>query len=111
MGKFKLKNAAFPTVSSFKDSDDFLLVSSFGALSSGHIYVVPDLAEGVKAGDVSTLKSYKLETPAFEWPNDVKVVPDDVFGSRAIVVPDGFLVPGKSNGGVYIVRMDDEDIT
>jgi len=27
------------------------------------------------------------------------------------VVPDGFLVPGKSNGGVYVVTMDDSDLT
>lgn len=26
-------------------------------------------------------------------------------------MPDGFLVPGHSNGGVYIVKMDDDDIT
>jgi len=41
----------------------------------------------------------------------VQVVPDDVFGFRAIVVPDGFLVPGHSNGGVYIVKMDETDVT
>ena len=38
-------------------------------------------------------------------------MPQDVFGERAIVVPDGFLVPGKSDGGVYIVRMDGENLT
>jgi len=26
-------------------------------------------------------------------------------------VPDGFLVPGKKDGGVYVVRMDSEDLT
>lgn len=26
-------------------------------------------------------------------------------------MPDGFLVPGKSNGGVYIITMDPSDIT
>ena len=41
IGKFSLKNAAFPTVTSFFCSEPFLLVSSFGALSSGAIYVVP----------------------------------------------------------------------
>jgi len=30
---------------------------------------------------------------------------------RAIVVPDGFLVPGHANGGVYIVIVDNDDIT
>lgn len=41
----------------------------------------------------------------------MQVVPFDVFGERAIVVPDGFLVPGKSDGGVYVITMDANDIT
>ena len=40
----------------------------------------------------------------------MKVVPYDVFNQRAIVIPDGFLVPGHSNGGVYVVTMDETDI-
>ena len=110
-GHFKAKNAAFVNVGSFEDSDNFLLVSSFGALSSGHIYMVPNITDAVVAGDVSSLDSIKLDTPNFEWPNNIEVVPHDVFGERAIVVPDGFLVPGKSNGGVYIVRMDATNLT
>lgn len=41
----------------------------------------------------------------------MQVVPDDVFDFRAIIVPDGFLVPGHSNGGLYILKMDDTDLT
>jgi hypothetical protein len=107
MGHFKLKHAAFPTVTKFEDSDKFLLCSSFGALSSGSVYVVPDVSDAVKSGDVSNLKSVQLKTPKFEWPNDVQVIPQEVFGYRAIMVPDGFLVPGKTNGGLYIITMDE----
>jgi hypothetical protein len=40
-------------------------------------------------------------------------VPTEVFGSKisAFVVPDGFLVPGHANGGVYVVEVDPTDIT
>ena len=109
--KFKVKNAAFVNMGKFNDSDDFLLVSSFGAMSSGHVYMVPGIKDAVKNGDVSSLEPVKLDTPSFEWPNDISVVPYDVFKERAIVVPDGFLVPGKKNGGVYIVRMDPTNLT
>ena len=34
-----------------------------------------------------------------------------MFNERAIHVPDGFLVPGKKDGGIYIVRMDSNDLT
>ena len=108
---FKLKNAAFLSVDSFEGSEDFLLVSSFGAMSSGHIYMVPGVKDAVVAGDVGELSPVQLDTPKFEWPNNTQVIPQDVFGERAIVVPDGFLVPGKSNGGVYIVRMDATNLT
>jgi hypothetical protein len=112
MGSFNLKNAAFPNIEQFEGSEEFLLMSSFGALSSGAVYVVPGVKDAVKSGDVSSLKSVKLDAPKFEWPNEVRVIPSDVFdGQRAIIVPDGFLVPTKTNGGVYAIQMDDEDIT
>ena len=57
IGQFTLKNAAFPTVTQFDDgSDKFLLVSSFGALSSGAVYVVPNITQAIVAGNVSGLK-------------------------------------------------------
>jgi len=59
------------------------------------------------------LKGTKLDTGdySFKWPNNAEIIPSDVFGERAIVVPDGFLVPGHKNGGVYVISMDDTDIT
>jgi len=41
----------------------------------------------------------------FAWPNDVQSVPKEVFGSdvSSFVVPDGFLVPFHTDGGIYIV--------
>ena len=73
--------------------------------------MVPNVAEAIKSNTVPKLAPVKLDTPSFAWPNNVQVVPHDVFGERAIVVPDGFLVPGKSDGGIYIITMDSTDIT
>jgi len=86
-------------------------VSSFGAMSSGHVYMVPGVKDAVTAGDVSSLDAVKLDTPSFEWPNNVAQVPFEVFDERAILVPDGFLVPGKKDGGMFVVRMDPENLT
>ena len=30
---------------------------------------------------------------------------------RSIIVPDGFLVPGHANGGLYLITMDETDVT
>merc|ERR1711957_116154 len=118
MGQFKVSHAAFPTISKFGDSENFLLVSSFsgapGPLGKGAIYVTAGLKDAVTNNTVKKLKSVKVSgIGSFEWPNDIKVVPDDVFADtkRAIVVPDGFLVPGKANGGVYLITMDNSDVT
>ena len=88
-----------------------MIVSTFGVMGSGHIYMVENVKDAVIAGDAGQLKPVKLDTAKFQWPNNIQVVPNDVFEERAIVVPDGFLVPGKKDGGVYVVRMDDEDLT
>ena len=96
----------------FEDDDTtFLLVSSFSAFGAGHVYMVPDVSEAVKNGDASNSTAVKLDTLDFQWPNDIEVVPYEVFNERAIVVPDGFLVPRHQQGGVYIVRMDPTDLT
>ena len=80
-------------------------------MSSGAVYVVPGLQDAVKHGEVPSVEAIELQTPSFKWPNEVAVVPQDVFGSRAIVVPDGFLVPMKNNGGIYVIKIDGVDVT
>ena len=64
-GYFKLKYAAFLSVDKFEDSDDFMIVSTFGPLSSGHIYMVPGVKDAVVDGSVSELKPVKLDTAKF----------------------------------------------
>ena len=109
---FKVKNAAFVNMGKFEGSDeDFLLVSSFGVMSSGEVYIVRGVKDAVMNGDVSDLEPTLLDTSSFKWPNNVEVVPYDVFNERAIHVPDGFLVPTKKDGNIYIIRMDPDDIT
>ena len=112
LGKFSVNNAAFLKMEQFEDSEPFLLVSSFGAFIGGQIYVVPDVAAAVSNANPSTLRPVNLSVPDLLWPNSVATIPQDVFvGQRAIVVPDGFLPPGKGNGGVYVVLMDPTNIT
>lgn len=115
IGQFKSKHAAFLKTTKFEDSEDFLLVTHFSGvpLSNGSISVVTGIKDAVQAGDVSSMKDTELKTKgtSFKWPNSAEVVPMDVFGSRAIVVPDGFLVPTHSDGGVYVMEMDAEDVT
>merc|ERR1719183_1945266 len=116
MGKFSIKNPAFVDITSFSDSDPFFLVSSFSGApwGGGKVMVVPEITEHITGNDVKKMKEHNLNVGVdMQWPNDVKVIPDGVFdkGTRAIIIPDGFLVPGHSDGGIYIITIDNEDIT
>jgi hypothetical protein len=102
-------------VTEFHDSDPFLLVSSFSGspVGKGKVYVVPEITERVTGNTVSSLKEHTLKTGiSLKWPNDIKLIPQGVFEeNRSIIIPDGFLVPGHSDGGIYVVVIDDDDIT
>lgn len=114
IGRLNIEKPAFMHVTSYARSEEFLLTSSFKAFGSGAIKVVPEVRDAIVHNDLSTLKVYDIHTDvSFKWPNDCRVVDEGVFapGTRSIVVPDGFLVPGHTNGGVYIIEMDDQDIT
>lgn len=39
----------------------------------------------------------------------INTVPTKVFGSRAILVPDGFIVPTHKTGGLYIIKLDGDN--
>ena len=48
----------------------------------------------------------------FKSVNKAQKVPDDVFpGEYAILVPDGFLIPGRRDGNAYLMLLDKNDIT
>ena len=48
----------------------------------------------------------------FRSPNKAQKVPDDVFpGENVILVPDGFLIPGRSLGNAYLMVLDSDNIT
>lgn len=97
-------------------TEDFLLISEFNGAPwrSGSVAIAPGLKDAVIAGNVDDLEAVKLDPSPyrFENPNNAKVVPDDVFaGVNAVLVPDGFVIPGHRDGGAYILVQDNDDIT
>ncbi len=51
----------------------------------------------------------RLLTDGLAWPNLISVIPKSTFGINAILIPDGFLPPGKSNGAIKIMTLDDSN--
>jgi len=107
IGTIVTDSPAFISVEKFPNQPEFLLISEFGALSSGKVAVIPNIRDAFEGkAKFSDLKS-KVLSSAFKWPNSISVIPQDVFpGVNAIVVPDGFLPPGKTNGNIYVLKTD-----
>jgi hypothetical protein len=111
LGTIETKHPAFLEISKFGDGPEFLLISSFAALGKGSVSIIPNLA------DVLAKKDFSVEATiikgGYQWPNEVRPIPQNVFndGNNYIIVPDGFLVPLHTNGGIYVIQVDPTDVT
>ena len=76
---------------------------SGGFEEPGKVYTIANVSSFYP--DFSTAKS-KLVSSDFKWPNKISVAPKQI--GDFLVVPDGFLVPGKSTGGLYLLSCDQQ---
>ena len=97
------------------DGDETVLVSGFTVKGDTSLASI-DVATG------TATHANKHTTNTIVWPNEIEAVPSDLAGSSSsptaskaahrnhVVVSDGFLVPTKDRGGVFVVRNHgDED--
>lgn len=94
-----VRNISLPTPGFLNIVDNSLFATSFNAqpwiLSKNGVY------EMTQPGDADA--EFGLLTDKLDWPNDVTVVDESVFGFPALAVGHGFLVPGHATGGMSIV--------
>ena len=98
LGTMALSDAGFAAVLE-QDGKNSLFVSSFAAFGSDAGYRINDIADLTTKG-MSGMTATKIGG-SVTWPNDITAAPNNIFGSDGIIVGGGFLVPGKSNGGIY----------
>ena len=67
----------------------------------GKLYAIANISSYYP--DFSTAKPFQISSD-FKWPNRVSVAPEEI--GDYLVVPDGFLVPGKSTGGIFLINCD-----
>jgi len=89
--------------SASRTSSDRLWITGFTL--SGQSGYISSL--DVKSGMIETAKDQTRS--AIRWPNESNVVPKSLFEGTdtmddALLVSDGFLVPGKDKGGLYVVK-------
>lgn len=92
----------------------FVRVLQCGSAPSPSLWITEFSGELLKPGKVYTIANVSsfypdfsaakptLVSSNFKWPNLISVAPKEI--GDFIVVPDGFLVPGKSTGGIYLLN-------
>jgi len=110
IGSFPLKHAAFSQLyenSNAKSPAEkySLLISTFGAPSlfssaSDSVTVVKNI--GSHFDDIPSIRPEVITTKTV-WPNEISRVPDGIFNEDMLVIPDGFLVPFKTNGNIKLM--------
>jgi len=110
LGIIQTSQPAFMLIASYQGSLPYptpsLFVSSFtgNPLGSGSVSVIENITAYFSNFSSAQPTSLGL---SFSWPNVLTALPapaqQQLGTTNAILVPDGFLVPGKSNGGLYII--------
>ncbi|KAI0174838.1 hypothetical protein BJ166DRAFT_606773 [Pestalotiopsis sp. NC0098] len=97
LGTLSLSHAGFAEVIS-QGGEDALFVSSFGLLGDS-VHRINDISTVGSVG-LGKLTATKIGG-SITWPNDITVAPAEVFGAEGVLVGGGFLVPTKTNGGIW----------
>ena len=98
LGSLALSDPGFAAVLP-QDGQDALFVSSFHSFGSDYVYRINDVSTAPTT-QITGLAATQV-SGSITWPNDVTAAPKEVFGTDGVVVGGGFLVPGKSDGGLY----------
>lgn len=101
LGKISVKDPAFVRVLQCSNSPPSLWITHFSALTAGEVLRVFNLSASYpnfSAANVQLLSS------DFKWPNIISIAPAEI--GEYLVVPDGFLVPLKETGGLYLLKIN-----
>lgn len=99
LGNVSISNPSFVLVLPCGGENPALWITQFSGnpFISGKVYTLKNVASYT---NFSTAKPV-LVSSDFKWPNIVSVAPKEI--GDYVVVPDGFLVPTKSTGGIYFL--------
>ena len=105
VGQFPLESPGFLH---YTPQDDTMLVTTFGALGSGGLYLFNNFSSTWDSA-ISSAKPSQTTT-GLVWPNVPTRAPASMFGEPGnenyLLIGDGFLVPGKQTGNVIAVSTE-----
>ncbi|XP_059179524.1 uncharacterized protein LOC131958472 [Physella acuta] len=103
LGKFPFPHAAFSGLYRQSTGSKYdLLLASFGMFSSD-VSIVHDVGQYMR--DVTKISPSTLSNNLL-WPNEISGTPAGALNGRYVVIPDGFLVPTKTDGSISLYNLD-----
>ena len=101
LGEISVKDPSFVRVLACRGGPPSLWITTFAALSAGEVLTVFNLSSDYP--DFSNAKT-RLLSSAFKWPNIISIAPEEI--GEYLVVPEGFLVPLKQTGALYLLKIN-----
>lgn len=106
VGEIPIPNPAYVRVIKQRGSlREKLLVTSFSVLPGRGSVSSVDVETGAVTAATSLNNGTGTRT-TLVWPNEVEEVPSELDSNdeQPLIVSDGFLVPGKDRGGIFVVK-------
>ena len=103
LGSVSVAHPSFVELLQCGSASPSLWITAFSGspLSAGEVHAIASVSS---YADFSSAKVTTVSSGFFKWPNRVSAAPKEI--GNFVVVPDGFLVPGKSTGGIYLLGCD-----
>ena len=105
LNRVNFADLAYLSVDKFGE-EDFMLLSQMDVGRGASLGLVRGLKSATVDYIETNLQTHTLDPSPYRLRsvNKAEKVPDDVFpGECAILVPDGFLIPGRRDGNVYLM--------
>jgi len=107
LATFPVKSAAFVQVQQLstqanRQAHPVLVTTAFGPFSGGQVNFI-DNPKKIWTSANGAGAANPVSVDGFLWPNSVVPVPESI-SKNSVLVADGFLVPFKSTGGLYLVE-------
>jgi hypothetical protein len=107
LGSFKTPNPAFLKLTKIRPNSPYsLLMSSFTVdpRKWGSIRIIENI--GAYINNFNQVRIKEVASKNLYWPNEVGMVPEGTFEESYMWTADGFLVPGKSTGGIHLIKIN-----
>lgn len=104
LGKINVPNPAFVRVlpCGLSTAKRSLWITEFSATRAGRVYVIDNVTNYYP--NFSDAKYVQVPNTKLKWPNKISIAPKEL--GDFLTVPDGFLIPWKESGGIYLVPVN-----